>query len=34
VNTQAERADNMRITLGGGSTGLKDGQFFCNDLPA
>jgi len=34
VNTQAERPDNMRITLGGGSTGLRDGQFFCTDLPA
>lgn len=34
VNSQAERPDNMRITLGGGSTGLKDGQFFCTDLPA
>ncbi len=34
VNTQAERPDNMRITLGRGSTGLRDGQFFCTDLPA
>ena len=34
VNTHAERPDNMRITLAGGSTGLKDGQFFCTDLPA
>ena len=33
ADVPATRPANMRIELGGGSTGLKDGQFFCTGLP-